>query len=253
MWKVLVVDDEIFVRKGIVMETDWASLGCAVVAEAGNGLEGLEAARKYQPDLIISDIRMPKMDGLSMIRTLREDGCQAQVIFLTAYGEFEYARDALKLYACDYLLKPFEDGELEAAVEKACKPLRKSLENSRNFQEREILPPLPTTGNSRYLQKALEYMIANYAKEDMSVGTIAEALGLSEGHLSHLFKKETNYTVMAYITRYRMKAAMKLLEDGSRKVYEVAELVGYKDTNYFSSTFKKVVGVTPSEFQNKER
>ncbi len=68
MLKVLVIDDEVFVRKGIVMETDWASLDCMVAGEAANGLEGLEACRKYNPDLIISDIRMPKMDGIEMLR-----------------------------------------------------------------------------------------------------------------------------------------------------------------------------------------
>ena len=94
MLKVLVVDDEMFVRTGIVMETDWAALGCEVVAEAANGEEGLEAARKYAPDLIISDIRMPKLDGIGMLRALREEGSKVQVIFLTAYSEFEYAREA---------------------------------------------------------------------------------------------------------------------------------------------------------------
>ena len=68
MLKVLVIDDEVFVRKGIVMETDWASLDCMVAGEAANGLEGLEACRKYNPDLIISDIRMPKMDGIEMLK-----------------------------------------------------------------------------------------------------------------------------------------------------------------------------------------
>lgn len=253
MLKVLVVDDEKFVRKGIVMETDWASLGCVVVAEAENGLEGVEAARKYQPDLIISDIRMPKMDGLSMIRTLREENSKVKVIFLTAYGEFEYAREALHLYACDYLLKPFEDGELEASVGKACRQLLLERESSRKNREGQTLAVTSVPDKSRYLQKALEYISENYANENIGVGVIAASLGLSEGHLSHLFKKETNYTVMAYITRYRMQAAMKLLDDCTYKIYEVAEMVGYKDTNYFSSTFKKIVGVTPSEYQSYSR
>ena len=81
MLKVLVVDDETFVRNGIVLETDWTSLDCAVVAEAENGLEGIEAVHKYNPDIIISDIRMPKMDGISMLRTLREEGNKACLLY----------------------------------------------------------------------------------------------------------------------------------------------------------------------------
>lgn len=253
MLKVLVVDDEMFVRKGIVMETDWASLGCEVVAEASNGLDGIEAVHKYSPDLIVSDIRMPRLDGIGMLRALREEGSKVEVIFLTAYSEFEYAREALKLVAFDYLLKPFEDGELEAAVIK----VRERLEEQRGTgesQDEKILPAkLTGSVKSGYIQEALAYIAEHYGDGDISVRSIAESLGLSEGHLSHLFKKETDYTVMSYITRYRMRAAMKLLENCRYKVYEVAEMVGYKDITYFSSTFKKIVGVSPSEYQNKRR
>ena len=119
MIKVIVVDDERFVRMGIVGETDWASLGCEVVGEAENGLDALELVHKKNPDLMICDIRMPKMNGLEMLKKLREEKNPVQVIFLTAYSEFSYAREALKLYAFDYLLKPFEDGELESAILRA--------------------------------------------------------------------------------------------------------------------------------------
>lgn len=73
MYKVVVIDDEMLVRKGIVLETDWKSLDCTVVAEAGNGLEGIEAVHKYNPDLLICDIKMPKMDGIEMLRQLRKE------------------------------------------------------------------------------------------------------------------------------------------------------------------------------------
>ena len=88
MFKILVIDDESLVRKGIVMETDWAALDCMVVAEAANGEEGLEAIHKYRPDLVICDIRMPKMDGIEMVTALRNEGNETYVIFLTAYDDF---------------------------------------------------------------------------------------------------------------------------------------------------------------------
>lgn len=138
MLKVLVVDDEMFVRKGLVMETDWKALGFVVAAEAENGLEALDAVHKYQPDLIICDIRMPKMTGLEMLKVLRSEGNQVHVIFLTAYSEFEYAKEALKLYAFDYLLKPFEDGELEAAVTRAKRPLRQSRERESAWRRKRF-------------------------------------------------------------------------------------------------------------------
>lgn len=248
MIKVLVVDDETFVRRGIVMETDWKALDCAVVAEAANGEEALEAVKKFTPDLIICDIRMPKMDGIEFLKHLREEGNDVPLIFLTAYSEFEYAKQALRYYAFDYLLKPFEDGELEAAVLRAKEGIEGRRETTKGEKENSILES-NSTDKSRYIQEALDYIAANFQDPDISIGQIARSIDISEGHLSHLFKKETEYTVSAYITRYRMRAAMKLLSDCRNRVSEVAEMVGYKDVAYFSSTFKKIVGENPSEYQ----
>ena len=76
----------------------------------------MEVIRRYRPDLIVTDIRMPKLDGIEMLRRLREEGNRAHVVFLTAYSDFSYAQSALKLGAADYLLKPFHDGELEETI-----------------------------------------------------------------------------------------------------------------------------------------
>ena len=130
MLKVLIVDDEAVVRRGIVLGIDWASLGCAVVGEAANGEEGLAAAERYSPNLIITDVRMPHMDGIEMMRVLRERGSTAHVIVLTAYNDFDYARSALRFGAADYLLKPFRDQELVAAIERVRtdRPIETTLE-----------------------------------------------------------------------------------------------------------------------------
>lgn len=248
MLKVLVVEDEELIRKGIVLSLDWAALDCVVVAEASNGEEGLEAAERYDPSLIITDLKMPRMDGLEMLRRLRERGSDAYVIILTAYDNFEYAQSALRLGAVDYLLKPFHDGDLERAVE----ALRRRLEPADSGEEGPS-PPFPGLkkgDKSKYVLQAMDYIGAHYNDPSISVGSIAQHLGLSEGHLSHLFKKETDYTLLNYLTRYRVHKAMELLRDCRAKVYEVAEQVGYRDITYFSTTFKKLVGMSPSEYQD---
>ena len=306
MIKVIVVDDERFVRMGIVGETDWKTLGCEVVGEAENGLEALDLVHEKDPDLMICDIRMPKMNGLEMLKKLREEGNPVQVIFLTAYSEFSYAREALKLYAFDYLLKPFEDGELEDAILRAkerieteraerrpaasgsgvleggpvsrgsgkmCESGGKTDETGADTERGvpkedmstdsygqaadvpafRILLPFDenTAGLTGYVRDAVLYAVAHYGENSVNVAKIANAVGISEGHLSHCFKKETGYTVMGWLTRYRMKKAAELLADHRNKVYEVAEMVGYKDIAYFSNTFKKIAGVAPSEVQGK--
>ena len=103
---------------------------------------------------------------------------------------------------------------------------------------------------TRYVREAMVYLEQNCGSGDLSVGQAAAQLGLSEGHLSHLFKKETDMTLGAYLTRCRIQKAMALLREGKLKVYEVAEACGYRDIAYFSGTFKKITGKTPSEYQD---
>ena len=250
MYQLLIVDDEEDIRRGMARGIPWNEWGFEVAGQAENGEEAVRIIGERHPDVVLSDIRMPKMDGIEMLRVLREEGNHVSVIFLTAYSEFEYARNALKLLAFDYLLKPFEDGELEYAVSRVRDKLIKEREEKERQEESKILSPGIKTGDkSRYIKEAIAYITEHYNDSDLSVGTIAESLGISEGHLSHLFKKETDYTVMAYITRCRIREAMKLLTNCRYKVYEVGEMVGYRDITYFSSTFKKIAGVTPSEYQ----
>ena len=207
MLKVLIVDDEAVVRRGIVLGIDWASLGCAVVGEAANGEGGLAAAERYSPNLIITDVRMPHMDGIEMMRVLRERGSTAHVIVLTAYNDFDYARSALRFGAADYLLKPFRDQELVAAIER----VREKAEAFSSRSAQDDLLALPKGDKSKYVLQTLEYIAAHYADADINITTIARSIGISEGHLSHVFKKETSYTALGYLTLYRIHMARRLL------------------------------------------
>lgn len=246
MMKVVVVEDEALVRRGIVLTVDWAGVDCAVVGEAADGMEGLEAIRESQPDLVVTDIKMPRLDGLEMVRQLREEGNRAHVIILTAYSDFSYAQAALKLGAVDFLLKPFQDGELEEAVTRLKSRVGPSGPQAPGLE-------VPEEGKSKYVMEALRYIAGHYNDPDISVSSVARDLGISEGHLSHVFKKETSRTLGSYLTDYRIHMAMELLRDCRNKVYEVAEQVGYRDITYFSSTFKRVVGLSPSEYQKQSQ
>lgn len=242
--KVLVVEDEEMIRKGIVLAVDWAAMDCVVVGEAANGVEALEAVERLNPSLIITDLKMPRMDGIEMLRCLRDRGNHVYVIILTAYDSFTYAQSALRLGAVDFLLKPFHDGDLEQAVT----ALRRRMGGAK--REEPALPGLKKGDKSKYVLEAMDYIGKHYQDPNISISDIALDLGISEGHLSRTFKKETDYTLLNYLTRYRIHKAMELLRDCRVKVYEVAAQVGYRDITYFSATFKRVTGLTPSEYQD---
>ena len=250
MLKVLVVEDEEMIRKGIVLAVDWAALDCVVVGEASNGAQALEAVERYDPSLIITDLKMPVMDGLEMLRQLRERGNNAFVIILTAYDSFSYAQTALRLGAVDFLLKPFHDGELEQAVTRLKQRMDRAGQGGEKGPAPLPLPELKKGDKSKYVLEAMAYIGEHYHEPNIGVAAIAQHLGISEGHLCHTFKKETDYTLLNYLTRYRIHRAMELLRDCRLKVYEVAEQVGYRDIAYFSATFKKLVGMSPSEYQD---
>lgn len=246
MLKVLVVEDEEMIRKGIVLAVDWAALDCVVVGEAADGAAALDAVERYDPSLIITDLKMPRMDGIQMLQQLRARGNNAYVIILTAYDSFSYAQSALRLGG---------GGFSAQALPRRGSWSRPSPTCSAGWQppgqpEDEAIPGLKKGDKSKYVLQAMDYIGAHYGEQTISVSTIAQHLGLSESHLSHLFRKETDYTIMNYLTRYRIHKAMELLRDCRLKVYEIAERVGYRDITYFSSTFKKVVGMSPSEFQD---
>ena len=246
MTSVLVVDDEKFVREGIVRGTDWKSVGCEVVGQAKNGEEALALARTLHPALIVTDIRMPKMDGIELVRTLREEKQAVKVIFLTAYSDFSYAQQAVRLQASDYLLKPFEDGQLEAVVKKI---LGEDILHGKRAVSPRDAELLPLKEANTEMHRAIAYIADHYSEDAISITRIAEDIGVSEGHLSRLFKKDTGQSINSYITCYRMRTAMRLLRDVRYKVYEVCEMVGYHDIAYFSGTFKKLTGMTPSDYQ----
>ena len=240
MDRVVVVEDETMARKGIILTIDWSALDCVIVGEAANGEEGAELVKRLSPDLVVTDVKMPRMDGVEMITKLRAEGCQARFI-------------ALRLGVSDYLLKPLKDGELEAAV-RHIQGLRDARENQTDASADAPvlrLSPVKNTKN-KYVEQAVQ-LIREHYREDINISTVAGKLEISEGYLSRVFKKETDYTFTNYLTWYRMKKAMTLLKDCRVKVYEVAEQVGYSDTAYFSAQFKKVTGISPSEYQDRSR
>jgi len=129
MIKVMIVDDNKLIRQSIIMTMDWNLMGCKVVCEAANGLEAMSLSKEYLPDLIITDIRMPEIDGLELTERIKKYLPFVKVIIITGYDEFKYAQRAIKLGAFDLILKPINNQELHDVITRAVNESEKEIES----------------------------------------------------------------------------------------------------------------------------
>lgn len=259
MIKVLVVEDERVLRTGLVLTTPWAAYDCEVIGEVGDGVEGARLIGKLQPDIVITDIRMPGMDGIEMMRQL-QGAADPEYILITGYSDFQYAKSAIELGASGFILKPIDDEEFEEVLVKTVETVRKKRQYDRimhehssktaDFLSKFPLLEEPVRYNDHYLTGAIDYM-NRHIQTNFTLKDIADHLHISESYLSKLFKSKTSFTFLEYCTNYRIKRAAELLMEPSTKVYEVASLVGYPDSRYFSTLFKKWIGLTPTEFRKR--
>ncbi|UKS30887.1 response regulator [Paenibacillus sp. HWE-109] len=134
MYRIVIADDEWLIREGLKQTVDWANIGCSIVAEAANGEEALQVVLEHKPDILITDIRMPGMDGLSLVAQARSLLPHLMVIFLTGFDDFSYAQQAIKLQASDFVLKPTNPDELIKVVARVCEQIGKSRDHAATLQ-----------------------------------------------------------------------------------------------------------------------
>ena len=245
MYRVALVDDERLILEGLSRVVPWESLGCRVASTASDGREGLALIRREQPDMVLTDIRMPNMDGLTMLAALHSEFPRMQMTVLTAYRDFDYAKRALTLGVCRYLLKPSKMDEIHEAVRfmaarlDALSPLEEGAEEE-SAEGGEA--------GSFIVNAALEYMRSHCA-EHISLADVADHVYVSQWHLSKLINRHTGQSFFDLIGGMRIDRAKVLLADPAMRVHAVAEEVGYNDVAHFSKSFKRIVGKTPGEYR----
>lgn len=269
MYRVLIADDEPIERMVITKKLKKMFEGRIEIIQAENGTDALEFYQKNECRIAILDINMPGMSGLKVARKLRELDRDNIAIILTAYDEFDYARQAISAHVLDYLLKPGADEELSAAVEEALQLLkeqdqRKALEKKYNekddtenveaFEEekQDKLKEEVIQDNVRIRAitgEILEYIQQNYQR-DISLQDISGALGYSEAYFCKIFRQCFAKSFTGFLTEYRIQMAKSLLADMKINIKDISMQVGIRDSNYFARIFKRYVGSTPSEYRN---
>lgn len=215
---------------------------------ARNGEEGLEKAREFMPDIIISDVMMPKMDGLEMCKLLQDDERTSHipVIILTAKSTEEDKLKGLGQGAYTYLSKPFREEELFLELRNA-RAFKAKVINFLNSIEREEEIPAAVRKEEEFLQKVVQIVEAELDNEDFDVIRLARSLQMSRAQLYRKVSALTGTSVALYVRQIRLKNAKKLLLTTTLSISEIAYQVGFKDPNYFSRVFSETYGQAPSE------
>lgn len=263
MINAVIIDDEEWVRYLIKGLIPWKQLGIDVAGEAKNGLEGLDICMRLKPEIILTDIRMPGMGGMELLEKLAEILPESKVVIISGYDDFSYAQKAINFGVCGYILKPVNDKEAVNAIIKARDlVLRKKTEKENNSRLKTELVKLQAelpggeteeqyygdnSGHS-ILQRAINYINERY-NTDITLDETANAFFINPDYFSYLLKKETGKGFNEYITALRLEKAKVLLNKPHLKVVEIADMVGYRDDNYFTKVFKKNTGYTPSEYR----
>ena len=254
MYSVTVIENEHFVVLWLKQLFNRPDLGFTCTESYENPLQALPAVKENPPDLIISDIRMPGMSGLELLNQLREEKVTSPVIFVSAFPDFSYAQEGIRLGALDYLLKPVSMEDAEKCLLKAKEYLNRQSEVQRLEKEakEKAQPDLGGGLPDDPYQRMLAFIDANYAKP-IRLTDLAKETNMSAGYCSSLFQKEAGMSFSQYLIQLRMRKAKELLKYRNISINQVASLVGYADLFYFSREFKRNVGVTPSEYKNQQK
>ncbi|SFB49568.1 Helix-turn-helix domain-containing protein [Cohnella sp. OV330] len=273
MYKVLLVDDEDLDLEALQRFIPWQRLDMQVVGAMNSAVAAAKYAAEAELDVLVTDIRMPRMSGLELAKLAQEKNGGLRIVFISGYEDFSYAKQALSLNACSYILKPVNDHEVYDALAKA----KAQLDHARGMKETEqaylemvkrqdarqktapasslTLQPQPDDRDSRPFKKnrKLAQDIIAYIRarmhEVITLRNAANAFSYTPNYLGLIFKEETGVSFSDYVVQARLEKAQELLKNTNLKIYEIADQVGYRNLNYFSKQFKDSFGLSPLEYR----
>ncbi len=253
---VLVVEDDTELRSFIysILESEYR------VIEAEDGLDGWEKAINLNPDFIVSDIMMPRMNGIELLNKLRHDirTSHLPIVLLTAKTTIESQLDGLSGGADDYITKPFSVPYFKARISNLMQQRRRLQEIFRNSlvtvpHESSMNLLNLTTNDEKLINHVVEIIEKNLDRGDFTVEELAELAGVGRTTFFNKLKSLTGLAPVEFIRDLRIEKAAHLLLEGGFLIKEVAYMTGFSDTKYFSKCFRAKYGMTPLEYRNQKK
>lgn len=242
MIKVLIAEDEKRASRGLCSLLSMISDEIEIVGEASDGRIAFEMIQSLQPDVVFTDIRMPYMDGIALIKAVKEYGIDVKFVIISAYEEFEFARQAVSLGVIEYLVKPITLEDAEAVWEK----IRESGNSKQDRQNKKLKDDYPQA--HPLVQKALDLIECGYGTK-ISQKEIAEKLGISAEYFSFLFSRDVRENFSKFLRKYRIEKARQMIDKGEGSCEQIAYSVGFSDMKYFYKCFKDETGMNVSEYK----
>lgn len=244
-YTVVVAEDELLLLNNLIDKINATKLNFEVIGYAQTGIQAYELIEEHQPDLLITDIRMPAMDGLSLIKKVRSYYPSIDCVIISGFSDFAYAKTAIHYQVTDYLLKPLETEALyETLLELQTKYL--SRENSyKDIFNQEIASRTP-----QEIAKILLTYIGDHFNEDIKLNLIAQEMNYCSSYLTKIFCQEYECSPSKYLISLRIQNAQQLLKHNpDLTIRQIGEAVGYPEQGYFSRIFKKQTGLSPLEYK----
>lgn len=243
-YTVLVVDDETLIAKNVKRSIEKENPNFEVIGICGSGREAIDFIKDNPPQVVFTDIRMPEMDGLELVKTIASDYPYIFCVIVSGYNDFEYAKSAMESNVKHYILKPINREELSKCLSSIEASIMAKHPGLKDVRDNE-------SSSEEIVELIKTYIHENY-KNSVDFGEMAKNMGFSQPYLTKIFTKFTGANPSTYLKEYRINVAKQLISDQSNSFSFVSEQTGFADQFHFSKCFKSVTGMSPSEYRKQE-
>ncbi|AQS57688.1 response regulator transcription factor [Desulforamulus ferrireducens] len=245
---VLIVEDELleleFLKSVVVEELSPQDK----VFTCQSGLQAVKLAKQYRPDIIVMDIHILEMDGLKTLQEIRKFLPQARVLIISAYSDFNYAQEAIRLRVEEYLLKPVKPAVFRQVFQRLLTTLATSPSQTEATPDEET--DELKTDQKDLIEKAKQYIHDNF-KQKLPLQEVSSYVYLNPQYFSRIFKKEVGVTFIDYVNKLKIEHACKLLETTNYPAYRISSECGFTDPSYFNRVFVQHMKMTPKAYRRK--